>query len=328
MGAVSEHAVIVTAREQAEMVAAKRPGEPLGPQQVEGHTLTTLVSSGTELASGYLADSFPRGIGYAAVFEFEAVGAEVTDVAVGDVMFCMGGHRSFQRVSREAAVAVPDGLSAEAAVFARMMGISMSTLTTTSARPPSIVLVTGLGLVGNLAAQVFARCGYQVVAVDPLESRRQLANGVGLGTVLEAVPLDDERLVGQVDLAVDCSGHEQAVLDACRMVRKRGEVVLLGVPWRRHTDLTAHDVFDAIFFKYAVVRSGWEWEVPQQPMDFRKNSMFSQFAAALRWLAEGRVRVDGLAASVLPKDAQMVFQALLHRRCEGLSFVFDWTMLA
>jgi len=67
-----------------------------------------------------------------------------------------------------------------------------------------------------------------VHAVDPAAARREAAQWWELSRVHEAVPLDDPSLRGQVGLVVECSGHEQATLDACRMVRKRGEVVLVG----------------------------------------------------------------------------------------------------
>jgi threonine dehydrogenase-like Zn-dependent dehydrogenase len=205
------------------------------------------------------------------------------------------------------------------------MGISMSTLTTTTARPPGKVLVTGLGLVGHLAAQVFAGCGYKVIACDPIPARRQIAEQMGLRT-MPNIPVDDATIAGQVDLVVECSGHEQAVLDACKIVRKRGEVVMVGVPWKRMMDMQAHDLLHAIFHKYAVLRSGWEWEVPYQATDFVMGSLFGQYAGALRWLCEGRVKVDGLYTKVSPRDCQQAYQALLHKTAEKLAIVFDWSM--
>ncbi len=236
----------------------------------------------------------------------------------------MGKHQSYQRMARQNVVPVPDGLPSKVAVFARMMGISMSTLTTTTARPPGQVLVTGLGLVGHLAAQIFAGCGYEVIACDPVPARRAIAEQMGL-RVLPAVPLDDPAIVGQVDLVVECSGHEQAVLDGCKVVRKRGEVVMVGVPWKRMIDVQAHDLLHAIFHKYVVLRSGWEWEVPHQPTDFVTGSLFGQYAGALRWLCERRVRVDGLYQTISPRDCQQAYQALLHKTAEKLAVVFDWT---
>ncbi|MFC1712280.1 zinc-binding alcohol dehydrogenase [Candidatus Poribacteria bacterium] len=320
-----DYAVIITAQEQAELQTVERDSRPLGPDEVAGNSLATLISAGTELAGTYTATSgFPRRSGYAAVFEVEAVGSEVKNVKEGDLAFCMGNHRSYQRVSSNGVLPLPEGLKAETGVFARMMGVSMSTLTTTTARPPEMVLVTGLGVVGNLADQNFARCGYDVIACEPIEHRRNIASECGLKKVLPAVPVDDPDIAGKVGLVVDCSGHEQAALDACNVIRKRGEVVLIATPWRRYTEMYAHTILYAIFHKYVVMRSGWEWEVPRQPTDFRTNSIHSNLAAALKWLAAGSIQVDALYTKVSPQDAQEAYQSLLHKRSERLTCVFDW----
>src|SRR5437773_428653 len=131
-----EYSVTITAREKAELLVTERDARPLAAREVVGRTLATLISAGTELAGAYQASNFPRVPGYAAVFEVEEAGSEVEGIKAGDQLFCMGPHRSFQRVTQEQALPVPPGLSPEVAVFARMMSVSMSTLTTTTARPP------------------------------------------------------------------------------------------------------------------------------------------------------------------------------------------------
>jgi threonine dehydrogenase-like Zn-dependent dehydrogenase len=323
----SEYAVTFTAREQAELLPTERDPSPLGPRQVAGRTLVTLISAGTELAGAYQGTSFPRVPGYAAVFEVDAVGSEVEGIRIGDRAFCMGPHRSHQRATQEEVLLVPEGLAPAAAVFARMMSVSMTTLTTTAARPPEQVLVTGLGLVGHFAAQIFSSCGYEVTACDPSEVRREIAAQAGIRRVLPAPPWDDPTFAGHVALALECSGHEDAAFDGCRAVRKRGEVVLVGTPWQRRTDLPAHELLRLVFHNYVVLRSGWEWQLPRHPTDFRHNSIVGNLAAALRWLAEGRVRVDGLYTLVSPREAQRAYQDLLHQRCERLAVVFDWSDL-
>ena len=117
------------------------------------------------------------------------------------------------------------------------------------------------------------------------------------------------------------------MLDACRMVRKRGEVVMVGVPWQRRTELLAFDLLHVVFHKYVVLRSGWEWELPRRPEDFRANSIFGNYAAALQWLADGRVDVSGVYSLVSPSDAQQAYQDLLHHRGEKPAVVFDWRQL-
>ena len=233
--------------------------DAIGANEVAGHTLATLISAGTELNSGYLGDNFPRQSGYAAAFKVEKVGENVSGISPGDLAFCPGNHASYQRKPASQVIRLPDGLAPEISTFARMMGVSMTTLTTTSARPPAKILITGLGLVGHLAAKNFQACGYEVYACDPVASRRQIASETGIHNVLDAVPSENSDLTGQFHLAIECSGHEQALLDAAGAVRKRAEVVCIASPWRRYTDLLIHDLHRLIFFNYVTIRSGWEW---------------------------------------------------------------------
>ena len=320
--------VTFTKPEQAELLSAVPDPRPLEALEVTGRTLATVISAGTELAI-YRAlpewAKMPYRPGYAAVFEVEAVGSGVTGLKPGDRAFCLGPHRSFQRVQASEAMRLPTGLAPEQAVFARLMQVTMTTLATTTARPPAKVLVTGLGLVGHLAAQMFASCGYEVTGCDPSESRRAMAQQAGVARVLPAVPLGDPAYQDLVDLVIECSAHEQAAFDGCRIVRKRGEVVLVGTPWEPRTALTAFDVFKTVFHRYAVIRSGWEWELPWNAADFRPGSLAGNLEAALTWLVEGRVRVDGLYTKVAPRQAQQSYQDLMHQRTERLAVVFDWT---
>jgi len=328
MNRAKDYRVIFAAPGEAELVEVRPGAPPLGPTEVAGRTLATLISPGTELAvyqGQHAKGKFPCGSGYAAVFQVRAVGVEVADIKPADRVFCMGPHQSFQRVRREDVLPVPAGLAPQTAVFVRMMGVSMTTLATTAARPPAKVLVTGLGLVGHLAARAFETCGYEVIACDPVRSRRDIALQCGIRNVLPAVSPDDPQIAGRVALVVECSGHEQAVLDACRVVQKRGEVVLVGVPWVRRTDLSAHELLYAVFHKYVVLRSGWEWELPVHAEDFRSASIFGNFAVAMDWLAAGKISVEGLCETASPRDAQRVYQQLLHGTGDRLTTVFDWT---
>jgi len=103
------------------------------------------------------------------------------------------------------------------------MGVSMTTLMTTAAMPGDRVMITGAGPVGFLAAQVFALSGYDVLVAEPDAVRRRQVERSGIRSVFAKTPFEDASIAGTVALGVECSGHEQAVLDACRVVRKRGK---------------------------------------------------------------------------------------------------------
>ncbi len=321
------YAITFTAREQAELLPlADEPSEP-APNEIAGRTLVTLASPGTELNGAYLGEKFPRYPGYAAIFVVERVGVDVTGVRVGELRFCMGHHRSYQRFPVTDTVAVPAGLSAERAVFTRLMGVSMATLSTTLARPPALVLVTGLGPVGNLGAQIFHACGYEVLVVDPDPTRQELAHHVGLRRVYASVPKDDPKIAKQVALQLECSGHEQAAVDGCQVLQQYGELSQIGAPWAQRNNATAHELLRLIFFNYLTVRSGWEWQLPNHRTAFRRASIFENYAAGLQWLHDERVKVDGLYELINPQQAQQAYQDIYHRRLTCLAPMFDWRAL-
>lgn len=324
--------IIFTGKRQVEV--ADYRDLPLGEHEVRGRTLATLISPGTELA-WVNGDNFPLRPGYAATFEVDEVGASVSDVRPGDRLLCMGAHRSTQQFDARYTLKIPQGLPAEQAVLSRLMGVSMTTLMTTRARPGDIVIVTGAGPVGFLAAHQCRIAGYDVVVVDPSPLRREQATASGLNAVA-TMPLDDPAFQDRVALVIDCSGHEQAVLDGCRIVRKGGEVVLVGVPWKAYTSLLAHDILNAVFFRYVVLRSGWEWEVPLLSRDFvweelyegynnAPHSTFSGLAKALTWLDRGLVPLDAaMIRTADPAKAQATYDSLLKGEVSEPFVVFDW----
>jgi threonine dehydrogenase-like Zn-dependent dehydrogenase len=141
---------------------------------------------------------------------------------------------------------------------------------------------------------------------------------------LETPPKIEDPLA-KFAVALECSGHEAGILEACRSVRKNGEIHLIGCPWTRRTDLYAQELLLLIFQNYLVLRSGWEWELPMQPEEFRHNSIFGNYEAALRWLAEGRVDVGGLYELQPPSECQAAYQDLMLGHVDTLSVMLDWT---
>lgn len=310
---------------------------PLGDNEIRGRTVCSLISQGTELAWAN-GEDFPVRPGYAAVFRVEEIGRGVDGVNPGDLRFCMGHHRETQQWQARFTLPLPDGMAAETAVLARLMGVSMTTLMTTAARPGDRVVIAGAGPVGLLAAHLFAIGGYDVSVVEPDSLRRSQAEISGIARTFSQMPLDDPEMKGSVALVVDCSGHEAAVLDGCRIVRKSGEVVLVGVPWRPRTDLAAHDLLNAVFFNFVHLRSGWEWELPvlsrefvwEELYDGYNNAPYSTFtglARALKWLSEDRIPLEGLVYRTGPQNPPAVYRALINRRIEQPFVVLDWTAL-
>jgi len=325
--------IVFPARNRFEL--ARYEDDPLGPHDIRGRTICTMISQGTELAWAD-GDDFPIRPGYGAVFRVEETGEAVQGIETGELRFCMGAHRSTQQYEARFTLPVPADMAPETAVLARLMGVSMTTLMTTRARPGDKVVIAGAGPVGLLAAQNFRIGGYDVTVVEPDADRRDQVAATGIDQILESMPTDDPAFAKAVALVVDCSGHEGAVLDACNLVRQGGEVVLVGVPWRKLTSITAHDVLKAVFFNYVHLRSGWEWELPVLSRGFvweellegynnASQNIFGGFGKALNWLDRGLVKVDGLVATRVPDDPADLYAAIAARRIREPLIVLDWS---
>jgi NADPH:quinone reductase-like Zn-dependent oxidoreductase len=125
-----------------------------------------------ELCRGFMAGNLPRGIGYDVAGTVDAVGDDVDDVSIGDLVFGTADFAS-QPSAGAAGVAildswyrVPDGLDpAEAAVLPMAVQTATWTLDAMGLQPGITLLVNGAGaMVGFAAVQIALRRDARVIA--------------------------------------------------------------------------------------------------------------------------------------------------------------------
>jgi 2-desacetyl-2-hydroxyethyl bacteriochlorophyllide A dehydrogenase len=318
--------------------------EGLGPTEAVVRTHVTLISPGTELArwqarAAFRDDwrpTFPlTDVGYANIGTVVAAG-ERAGVAPGQRVYSMGNHASVVRVDAERAlcVPVPAELADEVAVFVRLATVSMTTLHTTLARGGDEVAVVGLGLVGNLAAQVFRACGMVVHAFDLSPARRRLAAACGLRSVHPAEAMAD--YAERCRLVIEATGSAEALARAVELAADGGEIVMVGAPWGGAANsVPSSRLTRSIFLRFLRLRSGSEWEIPRRPAPplavTRRPapptpaSIYGNSVTALEWLADGRLVVAPLITHRLPPDAiQAAYTGLAERRDEYLGVVLQW----
>ena len=306
----------------------------MGPTQVVVRTHVTLISPGTELATfrGLLGmqDDAPRSfpvqrVGYANVGTVVARGSDVC-AEVGDRVFTMGFHASRVRLDARDlfCVRVPEGLVDEEAVFVRMAQVSMTTLRTTLARPGDDVAVVGLGLVGNLAAQVFQANGMNVIGFDPSASRRELAMRSGIRSVHSIDEIEVFRRRHR--LSIECSGAAEGVAAAVELTASHGEIVMVGAPWGGEANsIPSSRLTRDIFFRFLKLRSGSEWEIPRRPDPYVRHSIVKNVESGLRWLADGRLTVAPLITHRFdPADIQRAYEGLLRQKDAFLGVILKW----
>lgn len=319
--------IAFTEPEQAVLKKVPFDDSILRDDEVAGPTLSSVISTGTELGMQYRAeDGFPHWPGYGAVFEVTESGPDIPDEIHGKRLFCIGKHASYQRCRISDTAAVPSGLDPIPAVLTRMSGIGWSAVTATQVRPPARVLVIGLGMVGHMAARIFAQCGYRVGAVDPDSVRRELLKEY-TEELFESVPVGNPAWQDRTEFAIDCSGNEEAVYQACCLVKPGGEVAAAGVPWQPRSQRLCRDLIWKIFWRYIHLKSGWEWEVPWQSEPFRRGSFKQNCEQTMTWMKKGILDLNSCCRAEDPQRCQAVYHELGNRQSDVLSSVFDWKLL-
>ena len=325
---------------------------PLGPDEVMGETLYSLLSIGTEMnfyLGNYIGSpvnpKYPRYCGYACCFRVEKVGSEVTDLKEGDLVYARGPHATIQRLHRRDIVKMPEGMDPRRAPFTKFMCVGMSTLTDSLAKPPAKVLVTGLGNIGVMSAQCFQRCGYDVVCIGRSQSKIDLAHQCGIEKIFTEMPYDDPDYGGQISIALECTSNEGMALAAAKMLRRFGEEFLVATHLVGTGNYQMHDLLNVIYRNNITVRGGAEWRIPLYEPSFKnptaqkendvpaayltpywyQNSYEMNMKAALKWLNEGSVIVDPLYDIVDPRDAATVYRDAADRKNLKPALLFDWT---
>lgn len=233
---------------------------PLEVREVRLKTLYSGISAGTELtayrgSNPYLhkrwdpdsklfigsetaSQPYPlRGWGYEEVGEVIELGMDVADVQEGDIIYGTWGHRTHHIVNEEYAQqrVLPVGLDSILGIFSQIGAISLNGVHDARIRIGETVAVFGLGVPGQLVAQLAKKSGAYVVGVDLIEKRLNLATELGAvdvaidagsGSVGEQI----KRLTGGrgTDVSIEASGSTAALHEAIRATAYSARVVALG----------------------------------------------------------------------------------------------------
>jgi 2-desacetyl-2-hydroxyethyl bacteriochlorophyllide A dehydrogenase len=237
----------------------------LKPGEVRVRTIASGVSAGTELTAyrgtnPYLTStwdpdlklfrdahpdtpSYPlEGWGYSEVGEVVEIGgsdpgrdAAPGDVAVGDVVWGIWGHRSEGVVTASVLRGhqLPGGMDPAAGCFVRVGAIALNAVLAADAGIGDTVAVFGQGVIGLLATHYAQLSGCSVIAVDGIEGRRKAAADMGAQHVLApdadtAITIRELTAGRGADVAIDLSGSYHGLREAVRAVGPDSTVVAAG----------------------------------------------------------------------------------------------------
>ena len=179
----------------------------------------------------------PLPLGYCNVGKVIAVGDGVAEFQVGDRVASNGQHAEFVSVPKNLVAKVPDNISEEEASFTVIGSIGLQGIRLTQPTLGETIVVTGLGLIGLMTAQLLKANGCNVIGIDFDQSKLDLAEKFGIQTINPASGDDPVKTVMELTNGVGADGviitastkSNDVISQAAQMSRKRGRIVLVGV---------------------------------------------------------------------------------------------------
>ncbi|MGD9597529.1 MAG: bi-domain-containing oxidoreductase [Steroidobacteraceae bacterium] len=256
----------------------------------------------------------PISLGYCNAGEVVGVGAGVAALSVGDRVVSNGPHAEFVLVPANLCARIPDGVSDESAAFTVLGSIALQGIRLIAPTLGETVVVSGLGLIGQMAVQLLRANGCHVIGVDFDAAKLDLARKMGARTIdlstgadpVEAAKaLTVQRGVDAV-LVTASTASSDPIRQAAQMSRKRGRIVLVGVTGLElsRADFYEKELTFQVSCSYGPGRydPAYEQEGADYPLGFVRWTEQRNFEAILSMLGDRRIDVSPLVSHRIAID--------------------------
>ncbi|WP_424768469.1 zinc-dependent alcohol dehydrogenase [Paenibacillus sp. sgz302251] len=275
------------------------------------------ISPGTEMTFIKRAAEQPVVLGYSAVGIIDQIGEDVTGLQEGQRVACYGApyvrHAEWMNVPANLTAVVPEHVRPQDAAFAGLGAIAIHALRTADLRFGESAIVVGLGILGQIMAQIASAAAFRVAGMDLNAERVQLLKQHGMKHAYANEELLEEHLEKAVgghgaDCVLLCAAGpgEELINRSFKWIRDKGKIVIVG-------DLSTSFSRGLMFGKEAEVlisRAGgpgrydasYERDNRDYPIGFVRWTEGRNIGEYIRLLAEERIQVDSLISHIFPLE--------------------------
>jgi predicted dehydrogenase/threonine dehydrogenase-like Zn-dependent dehydrogenase len=265
--------------------------------------------------------------------------SSVTSVEIGDRVAYGGegtGHGETVLVGSNLVVKIPDGIPFEHACFATLGSIALNGVRIGNISLGEKIAVVGLGLVGQLIAQLARLQGGFVIATDLKPGRVELARQLGADAALPGGSQFPEQLLALTNgLGVDCviiaaaaksAAPAQLAVEICR---DRGRIVDVGAveltfPWyemyRKEIRLLMARAYGPGSYDPQYEQKGQDY--PLAYVRWTENRNMEEF---LRLISTGRAQIGPLVTHEFPLDeAPRAYETIMDPAINSLAVLLRY----
>ena len=305
------------------------------PEDILVETNASIISTGTELSIWAGLESWaplPYTPGYGSVGTILEVGNRVKDLKEGDTIFTHGPHQKFA-LAKNYAHKIPNGLDPKVAVFTRMGGVAITSVMVSNAKIGDNVAVCGLGLVGNLAAQMFRLAGCNVIGIDVSSAKLESAKSCGVEFVIDGSSNVTNQIMELtnghgVDTFVDATGVSKVIMESIDAISAGGECILLGTPRGNYqTDVVPLLRKIHIANTDIQIKGAHEWKFPRYKFQTQNSqtSIERNNEKLLQFFSDGKLNTEPLLSHlVTPEEAPTAYEALKNKDENYFGVVINW----
>lgn len=253
----------------------------------------------------------PLPLGYCNVGKVIAVGEGVSEFKVGDRVASNGQHAEFVAIPKNLVAQIPDNVSDEQATFTVIGSIGLQGIRLLNPTLGETIIVTGLGLIGLLTAQLLAANGCKVIGIDVDDSKLNLAKKWGIipfnpknGDVVKFVE-EQTNGIGADGVIITASAKtDEIISQAAKMSRKRGRIILVGVIGLNlsRAEFYEKELSFQVSCSYGPGRydENYENRGNDYPLPFVRWTEKRNFEAILQAISSGKVHVDEMITELIP----------------------------
>jgi predicted dehydrogenase/threonine dehydrogenase-like Zn-dependent dehydrogenase len=278
-------------------------------------------------------------LGYSGAGVIAAKHPTVTDFELGDRVAYGGegtGHGETILTGQNLVARIPDNVPYEHACFTTLGAIALNSIRTAGIGVGDVIAVMGVGLVGQLVAQLARLQGAVVIAIDLRQDRLELAKDLGADYVLTG----DSGLLERVkaltggrgaDCVIVAAAAKSAVpaQQALQICRDRGRLVIVGaveleLPWfemyMKEIQLFMSRAYGPGSYDAAYEKRGRDYPITYVRWTERRN-----MEEILRLLSVDKLNVKPLITHEFAlEDAPKAYETIMNPDSNSLAVVLQY----